>query len=170
MNDAVKLTLSLALALGVGGCFFDPADAVCPEGWSFDTEAYRCAPAADELTEIEEAVGAGAYGYVRTVEGGCGPGDDACVVTLLARHELRFAPVERCDWDLVPTLTDDELASFPSATTDARGVYQVSLSAGSRCVISTDPITNERIREHRLLDVGTDGVTAFDVTYDHGAY
>ncbi|MCA9606617.1 MAG: hypothetical protein KC619_13525, partial [Myxococcales bacterium] len=130
---------------------------------------FRCEPDAAELAQIDAEIDTGAYGWVRSIEGGCGPGDSTCSVRPLAGHRLHFAPQELCDWSTLSDLSDEALGDLPTAVTDERGVYQVELPFGGQCAISTDTVTGERTMTGVVSIIDT-VLTPVDVAYDHGAY
>lgn len=164
--------LTSVVIVGAGAGCFGSGVVVCPDGWSYDREtSLWCEPSHDELEAIRAEVGTGAYGWVRLIEGGCGPGDGTCMVEAVAMHPLAFisiAPGAWCVREELAAISEDELLAHPSTTTDERGVYSIPLAPGLYCVVSDDILTGERVVSR--VEVIGGRVVAHDVKYDHGRY
>ncbi len=176
---AVRRPLLLLSLLLLGACTTEePAAPYCPQGFDDDIEA----PTADgycSLGSYAEAIEAdrGVYGFVKSIAGGCGPGDNACSVTYEDAHPVEIyavdevLTVEDCR-NPPPDTSDDaspidglDVAPILVVNTDDQGRYWTSLEPGTYCVSSIDTIDDSRWATVVTVD---EDLTNATFVFDHG--
>lgn len=167
-------TTLVALISLLAGCAEDGVP--CPEGFG-DTVQEGC-----RLDTYLDDVGPdrGIFGYVKTVTGGCGPGDvGSCTVEFVGDHPIDvyayndvFRP-EHCtvgsssiEASPQPPFASNGAVPMLEIVTDEQGRFWAELEPGMYCVASIDPIDNA----YTGKNVNVMGMTNATFDFDHGGY
>ena len=165
----------LLAAAALTGC--NNHDDACPDGWIYDAwENGGCRASSSLLTDLHSQMPQGLYGFVKTVEGGCGPGDHSCSSGFIADHVVRvYRPVDLggdsvgpCPWDDIPAENDPARPPVTTGLSDSTGTFAVPLNPGQYCVVSIDVITSETWVKAVEVEVGD--LVKVPLIYDHGGY
>lgn len=150
-------------------------DMLCPDGW-YEHE-YECVATSKWLSRRPtESV----YGFVKSIEGGCGPGDHTCRVELVDRHlvEVIEPPAPDTDhecWAAVQDTDgeasdgeDTEVTVVADARTDGQGRFAIPVPPGRYCLRTFDP--GDEAWWAEPFDILPGQRTAVTIEFDHGGY
>ncbi len=154
---------------------------LCPDGW-YEHE-YECVATSKWLSRRPpESV----YGFVKSIEGGCGPGDHTCHVELLDRHLVEvielLAPGTDHECRPVAYGGDDdddaggddadveapEVTVVADARTDGQGRFAIPVPPGRHCLRTVDP--SDAGWWAVPFDILPGERTPVTIEFDHGGY
>lgn len=177
----------LGLCALVTGC--DDEEFVCPDGYVRDGHAgpgyCRAEGFLDALEDEGDVV---VYGFAKTIEGGCGPGDTTCRVELVAGLPVEIYDLDDLEAEAGPdACRDGELVDAtgnpnPSpldaqsfhvtpvlaVETDDEGRWWSALQPGRWCFSAIDPIDGSR--QAVAHELGAEVRLPIDWVFDHGGY
>ncbi|MBK6920091.1 MAG: hypothetical protein IPH07_22015 [Deltaproteobacteria bacterium] len=150
---------------------------LCPDGW-YEHE-YECVATSKWLSRRPtESV----YGFVKLIEGGCGPGDHTCRVELLDGHvveviELLAPDTDHECWATAyddeagaddPEGEDPEVTLVADARTDGQGRFAIAVPPGRYCLRTVDP--GDGAWWSVPFDILAGARTPVTIEFDYGAY